>query len=110
MHSTGIVPALPSLPLESKTPAGIVRARRYRPSLLGLEVEDLWDAITWLPIPIGAVVLLCGLLVDAPALLDRRRVDQSNSGSAAVRSVPARPRRSAGVRRAPPRAHAWAVQ
>jgi hypothetical protein len=39
--------------------------------LLDLDVDELWDAFSWrwLPIPIGIVFVLFGLLLDAPALL-----------------------------------------
>jgi hypothetical protein len=39
--------------------------------LLDLDLEDLWDPFlwTWLPVPIGVILLLLGLVVDTPALL-----------------------------------------
>jgi hypothetical protein len=57
--------------LHPKTAAGIAPARRYRPSLLDFDVDELWAAVSWgwLPIPIGIALVLVGLLLDAPALL-----------------------------------------
>jgi hypothetical protein len=51
-----------------KTRAGVVPSNRHYASVFTFDVEDpfLW---TWLPVPIGLILLVLGLVLDAPVLL-----------------------------------------
>jgi hypothetical protein len=49
----------------------IPRARRYRPDWWDLDSFDLWDPFlwSWIPVPLGVVLVLLGVVAGSPVLL-----------------------------------------
>jgi hypothetical protein len=54
-----------------KRPAAVPKRGRYRAALFDIDDFDLFDPWlwTWLPVPIGLVLLVLGLVIDAPVIL-----------------------------------------